>query len=96
MSIALLATIPAQKGKRAELEKLFVKMRADVLKHEKGCSYYEIFTSRENPDAVVLVEVYDSQADWDAHNASQHMKELVPVLTPLLGGKPDVKVVDHI
>ncbi len=96
MSIALVATLTAKPGKRAELEQLFVKMRDDVLKHEKGCSYYEIFRSRENADAVVLLEVYASQADLDAHNATDHMKALIPHLMELFGGPPNVQFIDHI
>jgi len=96
MSIALVATLTAQKGKRAELEQLFVKMREAVLANEKGCSYYEIFRSRENPDAVVLLEVYDSQADIDAHNGSAHMQALIPQLGALFGAEPQVQFIDHI
>ncbi len=96
MSIALVATITAQKGKREALEKLFTKMREEVLKHEKGCSYYEIFRSRENEDAVVLLEVYDSQADLDAHGTSAHMAALIPELVSLFGAPPQVQTIDHI
>jgi len=96
MSIALVATLTAQKGKLAELEQIFVQMREAVLANEKGCSYYEIFRSRENPDALVLLEVYDSQADIDAHGTTKHMQELGPKLPALFGAPPQVQFIDHI
>lgn len=96
MSIALVATLTAPKGKRAELEQLFVKMREAVLANEKGCSYYEIFRSRENPDAVVLLEVYETQADLDAHSTTPHMQALGPQLPALFGAPPQVQFIDHI
>jgi quinol monooxygenase YgiN len=39
---------------------------------EPGCSQFDVSTSNENAESVVLYEVYDNQAAFDLHLTTPH------------------------
>lgn len=41
---------------------------------EPGCSSFDVLTTSEEPDTVILHEVYDNAAAFDAHLATPHFK----------------------
>ena len=41
---------------------------------EAGCSCFDVLTTPDEPDTVILHEVYDSPAAFDAHQATPHFK----------------------
>lgn len=71
-------------GKRDELVR-HLTQRSDVL-HEAGCHLYEVGVNAEEPDAVFVVELWESEA---AHRASLMLPEVqssIEVAKPLLSG----------
>ena len=41
---------------------------------EAGCSSFDVLTTSDEPDTVILHEVYDSPAAFEAHQATPHFK----------------------
>jgi quinol monooxygenase YgiN len=39
---------------------------------EPGCRQFDVVTSEESPEAVILYEVYDDRSAFDAHKATPH------------------------
>ena len=43
---------------------------------EPGCRFYQPCRDPENPDAFLIFEIYDDQAAFEAHGASEHFQEI--------------------
>ena len=48
--------------------------REIVLKEEPGCRQFDVLVPDDRADTVLLHEVYDDQAAFDAHMETPHMK----------------------
>jgi quinol monooxygenase YgiN len=53
------------------------RMSALVKQHEPGCKAYQISRSVENPDLLLLYELYDDQAAFDFHTQTDHFKRII-------------------
>ncbi len=82
----VIATIPAQADAvdqvRAALQDLVAATRA-----EEGCSAYDLYESGAAPGTFITVERWRSQADLDAHLASEHVAAAFAAAGPLLAGE---------
>lgn len=61
--------------KPGKLEEFLTFARDDArgsVNNEPGCQRFEALTGEEHPDTVVLVEVYDSRAAFEAHLQTPH------------------------
>lgn len=67
MAVRLVITFTAAPGRGAELAAAFKVRCAEVTAQEHGCEQYEIFQSAVNPDRLILMELWTTQADLDAH-----------------------------
>jgi quinol monooxygenase YgiN len=81
MSVRLVVSITAKPGKGAELAKAFDD-RAKITTKEDGCLQFEIFRGLDNPDRMVLLELWRDQAALDVH--AQLLKDKFPALAPEL------------
>lgn len=66
MSVRLVVTITAARGKGTELAQVYKARCADVM-NEPGCEQFEIFQSAVNPDRLTLLERWTDQAALDVH-----------------------------
>ena len=66
MPIRLIVTFTALPGKGPELAQ-FYKTRCAQAMAEPGCEHYEVFQSAVDPDKVILLERWATQADLDRH-----------------------------
>jgi quinol monooxygenase YgiN len=87
--IAVVARIPAQSGKRAELEAA-LQLALDSVEQEPGTRLYTLHRDLADADVLWMYELYDAQADLDAHAGSEWFKELGPVIRPFLAGRPEL------
>ena len=56
-------------------------------RNDKGCVAYDLFQSTGRPRVMMFCETWVSQADLDAHAASEHFNTIVPRIEALsLGG----------
>ena len=82
MSFVVVARyVTAQRDRVVEL----LGPMAEASRREPGCLRYTVHTGIED-DVVVIVEEYDSEADFTAHCASEHfarivLGEVVPLLS---------------
>jgi autoinducer 2-degrading protein len=58
---------------------------------EPGCSQFDVITTVETPDAVILYEVYDDRAAFDAHLTMPHYKVFAEGLERLGVAKTQVR-----
>lgn len=58
--------------------------------HEQGCEKYQLYKAISDSDFIFYEEFVDQQA-VDSHNSSDHFKEFVSHVTPLLGGEPIIQ-----
>ena len=77
MAIRLVVTITAAPGKGSELAQAYKARCADAMK-EPGCEQFEVFQSALNPDRLVLLERWSSQAALDAHGQLQRQRPPLP------------------
>ncbi len=66
MSVRLVISMNAQPGKGAELLKTMEQRCVEVRK-EPGCQQFEVFQSGNDPDRLVLLELWADQAALDVH-----------------------------
>lgn len=45
---------------------------ASSVKNEPGCKRFEVYTGHEEPNRIVLFEVYDDEAAFQAHMKTPH------------------------
>ncbi len=69
MAIRLVVTFHALPGKGTDFARAFAPIVQEV-RSEKGCEQYELFVSQENPDKLVLLELWSDQGSLDAHSAA--------------------------
>lgn len=64
-------------AKRDEVINNAKALVAESLKSDKGCKSYDFFASSTRDDVFMFCETWESQADLDAHSATEHFKKYV-------------------
>ena len=77
MAVRLVVSITAAPGKGAELAHA-MKGRCEISQKDAGCEQFEVFQSALNPDRLVLLERWSSQAALDAHAKLQRERPPLP------------------
>ena len=55
--------------------------------HEPGCRQFDVTRSHDQPNHIVLYEVYDSPAAFDAHLETPHLKAFRDQIEPMVAGR---------
>ena len=55
-------------------------------RQEPGCRRFDVFRPSDTTDSVVLFEIYDDEAAYDAHRATAHYAKFDAARKPLLKG----------
>lgn len=87
--ISLIVKLPAAQGKGPELVKAFEFAIENAMK-ESGTRYYIVNVDQKDPDTVWIFEMYDAQADLDAHMGADWFKQFGKSLGGLVGGAPEM------
>ena len=77
MAVRLVVSITAAPGKGAELAQA-MKGRCEISQKDAGCEQFEVFQSALDPDKLVLLERWSSQAALDAHAQLQRQRPALP------------------
>jgi quinol monooxygenase YgiN len=93
--VAIIARIPAVPGKRAELVQA-LQQALDNAAGEPGTQMYILHEDAKDADAVWFYELYADQAALDAHSGSEGMKALGGALAGLVGGRPELTVLNPV
>jgi quinol monooxygenase YgiN len=78
MAIRHVVTIQVAPGKAADFASAFTALQA-IAQQEEGCEQYELFQSLDDPDRVVLLERWASQALLDKHMEAERTRNRSPV-----------------
>lgn len=81
--IQLIARLVAREGRQAALAQAVAAIVPAVLE-EPGCLAYTAHESREQPGTIVMYEVWESQADLDAHAGGSNFRALAARFDELL------------
>lgn len=76
MAYAVVARWTAKEGAADEVEGLLLEI-ASASRAEPGCRLYRVHRARETPGSFLIYEVYDDDAAFEAHVASEHFVRLV-------------------
>jgi quinol monooxygenase YgiN len=84
MAIRHVVTIQVAPGKAADFASAFGALQA-IVQQEQGCEQYELFRSLDDPDKLVLLERWASQALLGKHMEAKHTRDpsLVDALVAL-------------
>lgn len=94
--IAVIAKLTAKPGHEDALGQALVDGSQKVLAGEPGCKLYSVTRSRTETGVYKLMELYESQADLDAHRDTPHFQGIRDALAEHLGGAPEVEFLDAI
>jgi quinol monooxygenase YgiN len=84
----LFGKLQAQAGKGKELGELLLK-GAKLMENAKGCILYVVSKEAGNPDAIYVMEVWESKEDHDNSLKLSGVRELITQAMPILDGKPE-------
>ena len=63
---------------------------------EEGTLLYSLNKDKGNPNLLVVVEQYKDKAALDFHSSTPHFKAFFALSGALLGGKPEISVMEEI
>jgi quinol monooxygenase YgiN len=58
---------------------------------EPGCVSYELLQNRSDPTDFTFVEEWEGDAALDAHLSTEHVRDALSRLPPLLARAPDIR-----
>ena len=93
--ISLIAKLPIKEGKLEEAIAAFKELMVQVAK-EEGTLSYTLNRNRSDPNTLVVMERYKDKAALDAHSSSPHFKAFFAKSRELMGGKPEITVMEEI
>ena len=96
MTITVVATLRAAKGKADELASVLAEQVGVIRKTEPGCLVYRLHRCTKDPEAFLFYEVYADKAAFDVHRASPHLAVYRKRREDgaMLDGTVDVKIYD--
>jgi quinol monooxygenase YgiN len=83
-SFVIIAEFEIRPGKLAQVLELAEVDSRHSVADEPGCRQFTVTVDRERPDRVVLFEVYDDEAAFDAHLETPHLKAFRAGIEPLI------------
>ena len=89
-TVHVVAHATARPGEESRVRKAFEALVAPT-RSEPGCLSYELFINSDNSADFLFVQEYENEAAFEAHLASSHITEMLPVVLPLLSSPPDIR-----
>jgi autoinducer 2-degrading protein len=70
--LSVVVRLRTKPGQREAFLGVMMRNAAASLHDEPGCRRFDVTTSRDDPDAVLLYETYDDDAAFAEHRATPH------------------------
>jgi autoinducer 2-degrading protein len=70
--LALVVSIECPPGTRERFLEAIRAQASASLEREPGCVRFDVCESVNHPERFVLYEVYEDEAAWEAHPATEH------------------------
>jgi|KBSSwiStaDraftv2_1062776.scaffolds.fasta_scaffold1147260_1 quinol monooxygenase YgiN len=93
--IAIVATLRAVEGQGDAVVEAFRAAGPDV-QAETGTELYIAHRSPDDPDVVIVYELYTDQAAREAHSAGEPIRKIGRSLKGLLAAPPELKVMSAV
>lgn len=74
-------------GQMAAFRKLMDENARASCRDEPGCRRFDVLTSAKDPDHILLYEIYDDRAAFDAHVKTRHFAVFNTESAPLIAEK---------
>lgn len=74
MAIRHVITVTVAPGKAADFADAFNRL-AQNARHEEGCEQYELLQSLDDPDRLVILELWTDQTLLDAHREAERTRD---------------------
>ena len=93
MPVSPLRVVARIKSKSERVEEVRELLRGLVepTRREFGCVSYELLQNREDPTDFTFVEEWESDAAFESHAVSDHIKAIGPKLQPVVTDVPDIR-----
>lgn len=91
--VAVWARIPVQPDKRDEAIGVLKGAIANT-RSEDGTEIYILHADPNDPDALLMYELYTDNDALTAHSSAGWFKAMFPQLGPLLGGAPTLQILE--
>jgi quinol monooxygenase YgiN len=88
--VTIIDVIPSPGG-LGPVDALLRQFAADSRK-ESGCSRFEVVRQQGRPNHYIILSLWDSQADFDAHISDGHTRAFREKLQPSLGSPFDERL----
>lgn len=72
MSFVIVVDFKIKPGQMAEFRKLIDDNARASVRDEPGCSRFDVCANRKDAERVLLYEIYDDRAAFDAHLKTRH------------------------
>ena len=95
MATTVLLEVPAKPGQGDALAAAFNKILPDTRKYQ-GCQGVTLHQKADDPDAVLLVEQWDSAEDHQAYSVWRRDSGTLGSVMELAGGRPEVRVYNNV
>lgn len=89
--LSIIATLTAAEGKADEFLAAIENLIA-AADEEPGLEIYSAHRDPSDDNTFYFFELYTDQAAFDVHGKGEKMKAAMGAMGPLLGGRPDVKI----
>lgn len=89
-SLRVVARIIAKNDKTSEVRELLSALIAPT-RNESGCISYQLLQNRSDPTDFTFVEEWETETAFDAHLATNHIKEALPKLERIAAQPPDIR-----
>ena len=82
-------------GKKEAVLPIFREM-IETTRKENGCIAYSLNESVKDPDALAIIEAWETQEDLDIHMVSEHFKRLIPQIGTYLSEPTQIEIYKEI
>ena len=87
MSFVIVVDFKVKSGQMAAFRKLIDDNARASVKDEPGCSRFDVCANRKDADRILLYEIYDDRAAFDAHLKTPHFAVFNEQSAPLVADK---------
>lgn len=74
-------------GAMARFLPLMLENASLSLRDEPGCRQFDVLTAADDPDRIVLYQIYDDAQAFDAHLASAHFKRFAAATAEMIASR---------
>jgi autoinducer 2-degrading protein len=82
--LSIVVHLRVRPGRRDDFLQVMVRNATASLLDEPGCRRFDVVTSQEDPESVLLYEIYDDEAAFAAHRATPHFAAWQEARTQLI------------